>query len=136
MGLEGDHLAVTRGALPRRVDDGCRVVNAIVATLEDRAREQPDSMARRHFAEGGFGRPRHRLRMLRRGAERAQLAEEDHLHPGEAIHEQVEALAHGGENFRLGPDGGLDFRERQRGHCAWLWGGKEIGCEKSVIYSA
>ena len=108
IGTKREHLAVARDDRAVRIDDRRRVVDAIVAALEDRAGNEPHAMTRRHFAEGGLCGAGHRLRVLRHRTERTQLAEDDHLHPGKAQHQHIESLGHRGKLLieRCLPQGG------------------------------
>ena len=95
IGAEGKHLPVAGDHLAAGVDHRGRVEDPPLLLLEEGAGQKPDAVTRGHRLEGGLGRARQGLGMLRQGAEGRELAEDDHLDPGVAGHQQIELLAHG-----------------------------------------
>ena len=73
-------------------------------------------MPRGHRAECLLGGTGQWLRMLRRRTECRKLAEQDHLHPGKTMHEDVEPLAHRRDVFGLCRNGHLNTGDRKRCH--------------------
>jgi len=92
---EWEHLAVASDNLAFGIDDRSRIVDAAFAALIHGTVYEPDAMMASHLAERIFGCARQRLGMLQERPITGEFREHHHLHPGEQMHCQIDALAHG-----------------------------------------